>query len=54
MNDFTMKKTFSMIILTIVGIALCAVLVMLLYGLTGQLLRTAYELGKEFIMIYIS
>lgn len=54
MNDFTMKKTFGMIVLTIVAIALCAVLVMLLYGLTGQLIRTIYQFFREFIMIYIS
>lgn len=54
MNDFTMKKTFAMIVLTVVAIALCAVLVMLLYGLTGQLIRTIYQFFREFIMIYIS
>ncbi len=54
MNDFTIKKTFGMIVLTLVGILLLAVLVFLLYGLTYQLIWTAYEVGREFIMIYIS
>lgn len=53
MNDFTLKKTFGMIALTLVGIILCAVLVMLLYGLTGQLIRTIYMVLREYIMIYI-
>lgn len=54
MNDFTIKKTFGMVALTLIGILLCAVFVLLFYGLTGQLIRTAYTVAKEFIMIYIS
>lgn len=54
MNDFTIKKTFGMIALTLVGIVLCAVFVLLFYGLTGQLIKTAGILAKEFVMIYIS
>lgn len=54
MNDFTLKKTIGMIILTFVGIVLCWVLILLLYGLTGQLINTAYQILVEFINIYIS
>lgn len=54
MNDFTIKKTLGMIVLTLIGIVLCAVFVLLFYGLTGQLIRTAYTIAREFIMIYIS
>lgn len=54
MNDFTVKKTIGMIVLTLIGIVLCAVFVLLFYGLTGQLIRTAYTIAREFIMIYIS
>lgn len=54
MNDFSIKKTFGIIVLTIIGIALCAIFVLLFYGLTGQLIRTAYIVAREFIMIYIS
>lgn len=54
MNDFTLKKTIGIVILTLVGIVLCWVLILLLYGLTGQLINTAYQLLVEFINIYIS
>ena len=53
MNDFSFKKTIGIIILTFVGIVLCWVLILLLYGLTVQLVTTAYQLIREFINIYI-
>ncbi len=54
MNDFSIKKTFGMIVLTLIGIVLCTMFVLLFYGLTGQLIRTAYTVAREFVMIYIS
>ena len=54
MNDYSMKKTIGMILITLIGIVLCWVLVFLLYGLTGQLISTGYKILVEFINIYIS
>lgn len=54
MNDFSLKKTIGIVVLTLVGILLCWILVLLLYGLTVQLVTTVYQLAKEFVNIYIS
>ncbi len=54
MNDFSIKKTIGIILLTLVGIVLCWCLILLLYGFTGQLLQNIYILFEEFIYIYIN
>ena len=54
MNDYSFKKTIGIVFLTLIGIILCCVLLLLLYGLTGQLIKTAYQFIVEFINIYIS
>lgn len=54
MNDFSLKKTIGIVVVTFVGIVLCWILILLLYGLTVQLVTTAYQLIVEFVNIYIS
>ncbi len=53
MNDFTLGKTIGVIVVTIVGIVLCWVLILLLYGLTGQLINIVVQILVEFVNIYI-
>ncbi len=54
MNDFSVKKTIGIVVVTVVGIILCWVLILLLYGLTGQLINFVINLLIEFVNIYIS
>lgn len=54
MNDYSMKKTIGIILISLIGIVLCWVLILLLYGLTGQLINTGLKILIEFINIYIS
>lgn len=53
MNDYTLKKTIGVVIITFIGIVLCWVLILMLYGLTGQLINTIYKVLEEYINIYI-